>query len=139
MRALFDTNVVIAAFVSEGLCARLLTRAARRHFELCTCPAVIEETTRVLVKKMRFSATDVQGVIALLSEVAVPAEPPGPVATVKGICRDPDDDRILACAVAQEVDYLVTGDADLLILRTFRKIRIVTPREFELLFGTLDL
>lgn len=54
--------------------------------------------------------------------------------TVSGICRDEDDSQILACALSCETDYIVTGDQDLLALKTFKKIRIVSPRKFELLF-----
>lgn len=46
------------------------------------------------------------------------------------ICRDPDDDWILATPAAGEVDVIVTGDKDLLILKQFRSIPIVTPRGF---------
>jgi predicted nucleic acid-binding protein len=48
--------------------------------------------------------------------------------------RDPDDDAILACALEAGADYLVTGDVDLMELKIFKGIRIVTFREFELLF-----
>ena len=54
-----------------------------------------------------------------------------PSSKVEGVCRDPDDDHVLACARAVEADYLVSGDADLLILERFEKTRIVTPRDFE--------
>ena len=53
---------------------------------------------------------------------------------VSNICRDADDDNVLACALAAKADYLVTGDSDLLIIGIFRGIKIITPREFELLF-----
>jgi len=139
MKAVFDTNVVVAAFVSEGLCARLLTRASRRHFELCLCPVIIDETTKVLTKKIRLSIHEAREAISLLVQASTHGEPPGPVPAVKDVCRDPGDDRILACALAHDADYLVTGDNDLLFLRTFRGVRIITPRDFELLFGALDL
>jgi predicted nucleic acid-binding protein len=48
--------------------------------------------------------------------------------------RDPEDDNILACALAAEADYLVTGDADLLELHEFKGTSIATPKDFELLF-----
>ena len=54
---------------------------------------------------------------------------------VDGICRDREDDAILACALSAEADYLVTGDTDLLELGTFKGIKIITPRDFELLFN----
>jgi predicted nucleic acid-binding protein len=50
------------------------------------------------------------------------------------VCRDATDDGILACARAARVDYLVTGDRDLLTLRTFAGIPIIPPRSFEALF-----
>ncbi len=53
---------------------------------------------------------------------------------VTGVCRDPEDDRILGCALAGKVDYLVTGDEDLLVMKHFKATRIITPRDFELLF-----
>ena len=54
---------------------------------------------------------------------------PGP-----GICRDADDDAILACAAEAEADFVITGDEDLLILESFGKAKIIRPRAFELLF-----
>ncbi len=53
---------------------------------------------------------------------------------MRGVCRDPDDDRILACAVAAKADYLVSGDSDLLDLQEFLGIKIVSPKTFEMLF-----
>ena len=57
-----------------------------------------------------------------------------PSETPVGACRDKDDDNILACAVEAAAEYLVTGDKDLLHMKTYKGIRIVMPREFELLF-----
>jgi putative PIN family toxin of toxin-antitoxin system len=53
---------------------------------------------------------------------------------ITGICRDVDDDNVLACALAAKADYLVTGDADLLVLKNFRGIKIISPRDFEAMF-----
>ena len=50
------------------------------------------------------------------------------------ICRDADDDNIIACAVAAKADYLVTGDSDLLEIKCYQDIKILTPRDFEVLF-----
>lgn len=41
--------------------------------------------------------------------------------------RDPDDDHVLACALAAHADLIVSGDADLLVLKTFQNIPILTP------------
>jgi len=53
---------------------------------------------------------------------------------ITDICRDADDDNIIACAVAAKADYLVTGDADLLEINSYKDIKIITPRDFEALF-----
>jgi predicted nucleic acid-binding protein len=49
--------------------------------------------------------------------------------------RDADDDNILACSLAAEADYLVTGDSDLLELKSFKGMPIIAPRVFEMLFS----
>ena len=132
MKAVFDTNFFIAAFVSSGICAKLLLRARRGRFQLIGSPYIFKEFEQVLTKKFsitRNEARDASKLIAEATHVMVdPAEP------VRGICRDPDDDAILACALAGEVDYLVTGDADLLALKSFEGTQILSPRNFELLF-----
>lgn len=46
------------------------------------------------------------------------------------VCRDPDDNSILGCAVEGEANYLVTGDQDSLVLREYRDIRIITARHY---------
>ena len=133
MKAVFDTNVLVAAFVTEGLCSKILMRGRKRQFHLIACPIILREFEDVLIKKFFASRNEVRSTLEIVSEtihrIVRPSE------TVQGICRDPDDDAILACALAAGADYLVTGDADLLALKTFRGIRIITPREFELLFN----
>ncbi len=50
--------------------------------------------------------------------------------SLSGICRDPKDDKFIACAVDGNADYIVSGDADLLVLAEYRGVRIVQPAEF---------
>jgi putative PIN family toxin of toxin-antitoxin system len=70
-----------------------------------------------------------------LIEVVTLADPTeGQERQARGTCRDQEDDPVLACALACKADYLVTGDRDLLEIKKFHKIKIVSPREFELLF-----
>jgi len=131
MKVVFDTNVLVSAFVTEGVCSKLLGRARRRQFELITCPFILKEFETVLLKKLSATKGVARQAFRILAEaisaLVQPAQP------VSGICRDPDDDNILSCIIASSADYLVTGDSDLLELREFRGTRIVTPRDFELL------
>jgi putative PIN family toxin of toxin-antitoxin system len=133
VRAVFDTNVLVAAFAAEGICSKIMTRGRKKQFHLIVCPVILQEFNRVLIKKFSATRNEARSALRIASEaihsVVHPSE------SMQSVCRDPDDDAILACALEAKADYLVTGDEDLLELKTFKGIRIVTPRDFELLFN----
>jgi len=131
MKAVFDTNVLVAAFVTEGVCAKLLGRARRRQLNLVISPFILKEFENVLLKKFSASKEQIRTAAKLISEAA---QIVSHASMVSGICRDPDDDQILSCALSAVAEYLVTGDFDLLELKEFHGIRILTPGAFELLF-----
>ena len=132
MKAVLDTNVLIAAFLTDGLCARLLLRARRNEFSLIICPFILQEFQKFLQKKIKASKPEIEMALNLLEEAAYEINQPS--LSIERTCRDVDDDNILKCALASKSDYLITGDHDLLTLQTFRKIKIITPRQFESLF-----
>ena len=128
MRVVFDTNVLISALVYGGLPRELLTLVFRGEITLITSTALMNELEDVLV--IRFAhdpslARTVRAEIELVAEV-VAASDLAPVA------RDPDDDAVLAAAIAGEASAIVTGDRDLLVLGDHHGIRIVTPRDFRI-------
>ena len=131
MKAVFDTNVLVAAFVTEGVCAKLLGRARRKQLNLVISPFIVKEFENVLLKKFSASKEQIRTATKLISEAA---QIVSQASMVSGICRDSDDDQILSCALSTKADYLVTGDFDLLELKEFHGIRILTPAAFELLF-----
>ena len=135
MKALFDTNVLVAAFSSEGLCSKLLSRANSSDFQLYLSPFILGELSRNLKKKVDLSNREIQEVILLLKEISITVDPLKFGIKVTGACRDKDDDNIIASALAANVDYLVTGDNDLLVLGKYKGIKVITPRDFELLFS----
>jgi len=132
MRAVFDTNVFIAALLTEGVCAKLIRRARRKQFELASCPFILQECERVLITKLSAPRKELEWALDLIDEaVQLKIQPEK---KVTGVCRDASDDHVLACAVSAKADYLVSGDSDLLILKRFAGTMIVTPRDFELMF-----
>jgi len=133
MKAVFDTNVLLAAFITEGICSKILVRGRKRQFHLILCPVILREFERVLIKKFSITRNEARSILQIVSEAMHSVVSPSQ--SVQGLCRDPDDDSILACALEAGADYLVTGDVDLLELKIFKGIRIVTPREFEMLFN----
>ena len=134
IRAVFDTNVFLRALINpHSRCGRLLAEFVD-DFELVVSPPIVREILEVLhrprlrAKFPQITHIDI-GRLIVLFEHAVVVEPQD----VPAICRDPDDDKFLACAVAARADYVVTEDKDLLVLENCGDIRICQPAEFVVL------
>ena len=124
MKVFLDTNVLVSAFATRGLCADLLRRLLSEH-ELVVGEVVLEELTRVLREKFSLPENILGHIVTLLREQTVVPLPQGPMAMT---VRDADDVKVLATAQAAEVDVLVTGDRDLLDIAKSSPVRIVDPR-----------
>lgn len=133
MKAVFDTNVLIAAFLTEGLCSGLLLRARKQAFNLVLCDDIIGEFQGILTNKFKLSSSDISEITTIVTEAT--SEILHQTASLGRICRDPNDDMVIACAVDANADYIVTGDEDLLILKRYKDIVIINPRNFEALFA----
>jgi putative PIN family toxin of toxin-antitoxin system len=133
VKAVFDTNVLIAAFLTEGICSGLLIRARKQAFNLVLCDDIIREFEGILIKKFKLTSTDISEISAIVLEAA--SEILHNLGPIPDICRDPNDDMIIACAIDAAADYIVTGDEDLLILKRYKDIVIINPRNFEALFA----
>ncbi|MEQ1605276.1 MAG: putative toxin-antitoxin system toxin component, PIN family [Pyrinomonadaceae bacterium] len=131
MRATFDTNTVVSGTLWFGPPHQLLKAAEEDIIKLFTTSGLIAELEEVLNRPKFKSRLDtanktVQQIIDEFSEVAemiVAAE----IAPV--VIRDPDDDAVIACAVASESDVIVSGDKDLLDLGSHKEIRILRAAE----------
>ena len=126
MKLLLDTNVLIAALVAHGACSDLLEHCIRRHVVISSRP-LLDELEDVLTRKFHQRPVDVRAAVRLFEEtftlvVLKALEPP--------ICRDADDDIVLATARTGECDAIVTGDQDLLVLDPFHGIRVLVPAGF---------
>ncbi len=126
MTVVLDTNVLVATFATRGLCQSVLELCLDRH-TMATSERLIQELLISLKRKIRLPVAVVSDVEAYLRSVThvVEAGPlPAPV------CRDPDDDHVLAVSAAAGAEMIVTGDADLLVLQRYLGIEIVSPRSF---------
>lgn len=127
MRIVLDTNVLIAAFISRGVCHELLEHCVLHH-ALVSSEFILAEVQEKLLDKFKFTAERVSELDALLRsrmEIVAPTSLPSPV------CRELDDDNILAAAVAGNCEYIVTGDKDLLVRKQFGRIAIISPSDFS--------
>lgn len=131
MRVVLDSNVLVAAFIARGACAEVFERVITDH-ELILSPWLLDELERVLLTKLRFDEGRSQRALAVIRRAGTLVDPaPLPEA----VCRDPDDDNVLALVRETGAACLVTGDDDLLVLDPFEGIPIVTPRRFLTDFG----
>jgi uncharacterized protein len=126
-RVVADTNIFISALMFGGLPGSFLDLAFVGSFQLVTSPVLLDELDEKLRLKFGLSANDADLVRAKLEKTALVV---APGIALKVITEDPDDDRVLECAVAGEADYIVSGDRHLLKLGSYQGIAIVTAREF---------
>lgn len=123
---LLDTNVLVSAILFGGLPRRLLDLGLRGYRQLVTSVALLDELEDVLCARFAFDRAAARLTRAELETIADLVDP-GPIPAV---ARDPDDDAVLAAAVAGTVAVIVTGDRDLVVLETHVGIAIATPRQF---------
>ena len=110
-----------------------MIRARKQAFSLVLCDEIISEFEGILKRKFKITSADVSEISAIVSEAA--AEIIHDLSPVPNICRDPNNNMIIACAIDAHADYIVTGDEDLLILKSYEDIVIINPRNFEALFA----
>lgn len=125
MRVVLDTNVLVASIVADGLCRDLVRVRVHSH-TIITSKPLLDELRRTL--RVKFKADPDK--LPLLSALHEQAEIVAPALLGERVCRDKDDDVVLATALAGKAEIIVTGDDDLLVLKGFRGIRILSPRQF---------
>jgi putative PIN family toxin of toxin-antitoxin system len=123
LRVVVDSNVYISAFVFGGIPRTLLTAAELGAFELCLSPVIRREVERTLGEKFYWERERITIACKPLWALATIAEPK----LIVRIADDPDDDRILECAAAVRAHAIVTGDDDLLRLKTRPALDAAAP------------
>jgi putative PIN family toxin of toxin-antitoxin system len=108
IRAVIDTNVLVSAMISpSGNEALLLLAVKQGLMRPCFSPAVLEEYSEVLARpKFAFAPDEITALIDLLQRQGDLLHP----APLSGLSRDPKDDKFMACALAAEADFVVTGN-----------------------------
>jgi putative PIN family toxin of toxin-antitoxin system len=129
-RVIVDANVFVAALLApRGACARVLLRWADGRYELLVSPLLLAEIERVL-RRPKFagfiSPAEIDGLLDALREDATLHNDPSPQS---GLTRDPNDDYLVALALATHADCIVSGDNDLLDLEGL-DVPVMTPRAY---------
>jgi len=141
-RIVLDTNIFIRSILSpKGLGAKIVDLWKLKKFVLLLSYDLLDEIADVLLNpklmlKYNYSFKDVESLIVLCKKQAVIIKP----AVVIQICRDPDDDKIINCAIMGRPHYLVSGDADLYDDKNVKRIlfeygvQIIKPERFIEIF-----
>jgi uncharacterized protein len=131
VRAVIDTNVLLSGVLWHGAPHAVLEHVRAGRLSLVSSPALLAELVDVIGRAkfdviLKRSNTSRENVLAEVRELADVVEPPP---LPQPVCRDPDDDAVLALALAAHVDLIVSGDNDLLTLGVFQGIPIVTASQ----------
>ena len=116
MRVVVDTNVLIAGLVAEGVCRDIVKRRLPAC-ELLTSRVLLDELAENMREKFGLDPKDLP-LLQIYQDAATILKP------------NPDDDELLAIALAGKAEIILTGDKDLLTLKQFQGTRILSPRQF---------
>lgn len=125
MRVLLDSNVWLAILTTDEFCRRAW-RVARGRCQFSASQQILDEIAEKLRVKFGFSARHARLMTFFVERQTEAVR----VVSSINLCRDADDNQILAAALDSGCSHLVTGDSDLLVLKKYEGISIVTPREF---------
>ena len=128
-----DTNILISALLFRGELSGIVDLWKKRKFIPLLSKETFEEF-RTVLEYPKFSLTDEEIRVIIEEEVL----PYFDIIEIKGnirkICRDPDDDKFIACAESASADLIVTGDMDLLDIGQYKSVKIIVASEFLKMF-----
>jgi putative PIN family toxin of toxin-antitoxin system len=130
MRVVLDSNVIVSALSTEGPCNYIFEYCIKKKHTIVISQYILKEVYTTLKNKFEADETKTSFAINFLKEWC---ELNSYKRLTKKICRDSDDDEILALAKDNNTEYIVTGDKDLLILKKINNTNIISPREFLIL------
>ena len=127
MRIVIDTNVLASGVFFGGAPRLVLEAISSRNIDAFATSEILEEYHKTIDRLMvkyggQFNAEGLSRFQKMINLVDVH--------TKVTVCRDPDDDKFLGCALDSRAVYVVSGDKDLLTLKNYEGIEIITAREF---------
>jgi len=128
MRAVFDTNVLVAARLSLlGKPSQCLMLAHGGFVQSVTCREILAEFEEKLIAKFNYSPPQAAEAAKSVRDCSALVELQH---DLKCVPEDPDDDKVVECAVLGRAEFIVSGDRHLIALKQYQNIRIARPAEF---------
>mgnify|MGYP001581532977 CR=1 FL=1 len=130
MRLVLDTNVLISASLwSASVSQKMLSKLILQNAEVYSSLEILSEFQKVLKRDFNYSESEVTVITEKLFSFLLIANPTEKIVVVT---EDPDDDKILECALAVQASHIVSYDRHLLKIKEFRGIKILKPDELQL-------
>lgn len=126
MKIVLDTNILISAFVFGGKPRQILSLMLEGKIQAFISPILIAEFFDVVNKKFNLSDEELTLTRSHIENKLIIVQPKRDIK----IARDDDDNRVLEAALEGKCSYIITGDKDLLDLKIYKNIKIVTPDIF---------
>lgn len=125
-RVVIDTNIIVSALIFGGNSEKIVKKLINKELLAFTSPQLISELLDVLSKKFKYSERDLIITKIQLTEITKTVYPDKEIK----IARDVKDNKVIEAAVEGKCGFIITGDKDLLEIRKYKRIKILTPREF---------
>lgn len=126
MKIVLDTNVIISAFATHGICKKVF-ETSLLNFSIILSDFILDEIKDVLSSKLKIPQEIIDEIIGYLKENSTLVVPE----TISfSACKDQKDLNILGTAISGKAKFIITSDKDLLEIKDFEGIKIVNPREF---------
>ena len=129
MKLVLDTNIYISSFFWGGNPRKIMERVISGTDSLFVSKEILAEVSSVMARpKFNVREEYINQFINAIEEIAYHVKLTG---VIQNVCRDKDDDKIIECAILSDTDYIITGDDDLLTIKEFCGIKIITVNEYK--------
>jgi putative PIN family toxin of toxin-antitoxin system len=133
MKVVLDSNIFISSFFWKGNPRKIFDRVTNGLDELYITDKILQEIATVMArKKFDTKTNEIEEYIKIIESYSIKLFPQN---VIEEISRDKDDNKILECAFEGNVDFIITGDEDLLVLKKYKNIRIVKAKEYLDILG----
>ncbi len=127
VKVVIDTNIFISALLGSKTCKYIYTEWLKNSFQIIISQYLLEEIKEVLKRtKLGLKKEEITWLAKLIERRTLKVEPQKKIS----VCRDKKDNMVLECALEGKVDFIITGDKDLLSISSLKGIKILSPSEF---------
>ncbi|HLC31087.1 MAG TPA: putative toxin-antitoxin system toxin component, PIN family [Candidatus Nanoarchaeia archaeon] len=127
MKVVLDTNILISATIWDNSEAqKLLLKLIEKNIAIYSSKEILEEYQKVLARDFDYTEAEILSLTNLLLNFLIILEP---IEKLNVIKDDPEDNKIIECALSAEAEYVVTYDKHLLDVKSYKNVQMRKPEE----------